>query len=496
MTEDSRALEAVKFPRYERRGIFMGLKWYQLVLLAVGILTAIIASAAGGPVGLTTMSPIWLLFVLMGVLQHARIPYPIWVSLITLFFVRLILGQTRYLARPEKALKAGKLALPGGLGSLKLQMTSRGECFIVDPQGKEATVVMRCTTRSFALLDDDDKAWAAQAWSRVQAGLAQRSDIARIAVQDYTVPYPSSALQDFYNNTIVHNGGRPGGNSWGELAYQDLIAAAGSAMSHDVLLSVVVDTAKSRRRIKESGGGIAGLERVLRLEVQAITTSLATHGVRVDEWLSESRLLEVFRGSFDPETFSRGSMKKDSEPHDAQPTGKRRLSSSPMSVEEHWTYLRTDSGFHQTFWVAEWPRQKVYPGFLHPLVYVGDFRHTVTQVIRAVPTLEALRDIRSAQEAHETRRRINARFDRPTTREQRAEEEEVAQREEEIVAGHGDVRPTAFVTITAASLEDLARHRHELESAAAGAFVELRLLAGQQWAAFIAGGLPLGRGLR
>ena len=496
MTEDSRALEAVKFPRYERRGIFMGLKWYQLVLLALGILTAIIASATGGPVGLTTMSPIWLLLMLMGVLQHARIPYPIWVSLITLFFVRLILGQTRYLARPEKALKAGKLALPGGLGSLKLQTTRRGECFIVDPQGKEATVVLRCTTRSFALLDDDDKAWAAQAWSRVQAGLAQRSDIARIAVQDYTVPYPSSALQDFYDHTIMKNGGHPGGNTWGEVAYQDLIAAAGSAMSHDVLFSVVVDTAKSRRRIKESGGGVGGLERVLRFEVQAITTSLATHGVRVDEWLSESRLLEVFRGSFDPETVSRASVKKDSESQDAQPTGKRRLSSSPMAVEEHWTYLRTDSGFHQTFWVSEWPRQKVFPGFMHPLVYVGDFRHTVTQVIRAVPTLEALRDIRSAQEAHETRRRINTRFDRPTTREQRAEEDEVSQREEEIVAGHGDVRPTAFVTITAASLEDLARHRHELESAAAGAFVELRLLAGQQWAAFVAGALPLGRGLR
>lgn len=496
MTEDTRTLEAVKFPRYERRGIFMGLKWYQLVLLALGILTAIIASATGGPVGLTTMSPIWLLLMLMGVLHHARIPYPIWLSLITLFFVRLILGQTRYLARPEKAVRAGKLALPGGLGSLKLQMTRRGECFIVDPQGREATVVLRCTTRSFALLDDDDKAWAAQAWSRVQAGLAQRSDIARIAVQDYTVPYPSSALQDFYDHTVVQNGGHPGGNPWGELAYQDLIAAAGSSMSHDVLLSIVVDTAKSRRRIKESGGGINGLERVLRLEVQAISTSLATHGVRVDEWLSESRLLEVFRGSFDPETVSRGSAKNDGESRGDQRIGTRRLSSSPMAVEEHWTYLRTDSGFHQTFWVAEWPRQKVYPGFLHPLVYVGDFRHTVTQVIRAVPTVEALRDIRSAQEAHETRRRINARFDRPTTREQRAEEEEVAQREEEIVAGHGDVRPTAFVTITAASLEDLARHRHELESAAAGAFVELRLLAGQQWAAYIAGGLPLGRGLR
>ena len=170
------------------------------------------------------------------------------------------------------------------------------------------------------------------------------------------------------------------------------------------------------------------------------------------------------------------------------------LPAGPMAVEEHWTYLRTDTGFHQTFWIAEWPRQKVFPGFLHPLIYVGDFRHTVTEVIRAVPTTEALRDIRSAQEAHETRRRINTRFDRPLTREQRAEEEEVAQREEEIVAGHGDVRPAAYVTITAATLEDLARHRQELESAAAGAFVELRLLAGQQWAAFVAGALRSGGG--
>ena len=492
MSDETRALEPAKFPRYERRGTFMGLKWYQLTLVAIGILSAIIASAVGGPGSLLVTAPIWMSLLMIGVLQYSRIPYPIWGSLILLFFVRSVLGQTRYLARPERPIKAGQLALPGGLGNLKVQPLSRGECVIVDTQGREAVVVLRCSTRSFALLDDDDKAWATQAWSRVQAGLAQRSDIARMAVQDYTVPYPSSALQDFYDRTVAAVDGER--NSWGHVTYQDLISAAGSAMSHDVLLSLVVDTAKSRRRIKESGGGKKGLERLLRLEVGAITTSLATHGVRVDEWLSEPRLVDVLRGAFDPEALARRSSKSERRQGDSMQPPLQ--SSGPMAVEEHWTYLRTDSGFHQTFWVAEWPRQKVYPGFLHPLVYVGDFRHTVTQVIRTVPTTEALRDIRSAQEAHETRRRINARFDRPTTREQRAEEEEVDQREEEIVAGHGDVRPTAFVTISAESLEDLARHRHELESAAAGAFVELRLLAGQQWAAFIAGGLPLGRGLR
>jgi hypothetical protein len=271
-------------------------------------------------------------------------------------------------------------------------------------------------------------------------------------------------------------------------------------MSHGLLVAVVVDTSKARRRIKESGGGLAGLEQVLRLEVEAMKTSLSTHSVKVDEWVPETGLLGIIRGAFDPAappTAAKASVAAapPSDEQAAQET-ENHHQRGPMAVEEHWTYLRTDTGFHQTFWIAEWPRQKVFPGFLHPLIYVGEFRHTFTEVIRAVPTAEALRDIRSAQEAHETRRRINARFDRPLTREQKAEEEEVNQREEEIVAGHGDVRPAAYITITATSLEDLARYRQELESAAAGAFVELRLLYGQQWAAFVAGALPLGRGLQ
>jgi hypothetical protein len=228
-------------------------------------------------------------------------------------------------------------------------------------------------------------------------------------------------------------------------------------------------------------------------------TSLGTHSVKVEQWVGEPGLFGIIRGAFDPAaSHSARAPVAAAPPPDEPASGEKETydRQGAMAVEEHWTYLRTDSGFHQTFWIAEWPRQKVFPGFLHPLIYVGEFRHTFTEVIRAVPTAEALRDIRSAQEAHETRRRINARFDRPLTREQKAEEEEVIQREEEIVAGHGDVRPAAYMTVTATSLEDLARYRQELESAAAGAFVELRLLYGQQWAAFVAGGLPFGRGLR
>lgn len=499
MSEESRALEAVKFPRYERRGFFLGFKWYQLLIIAGGASVAVVASATGGPAGLFVSGPMWLGLMLLGLLQYSRIPYPVWAKRIALFFYRAAAGQTRFLARPATSHLAGRLALPGGLGKLEIRTTASGECFIVDRHGREAIAVLRCSTRSFALLDADDKAWAVQAWSRVQAGMAQRAGVARIAIQDYTVPYPSSALWDYYRDNAVRSEAGGGKPTWGQRAYEDLLGAAGSTMSHELLVTVVLDTSKARRRIKESGGGLTGLQRVLRLEVEAMQTSLGTHSVQVEEWIDEAGLLGIIRGAFDPAALPSAKVPVAAAPPSDESAREETANLDrhrPMAVDEHWTYLRTDTGFHQTFWIAEWPRQKVFPGFLHPLIYVGEFRHTFTEVIRAVPTAEALRDIRSAQEAHETRRRINARFDRPLTREQKAEEEEVIQREEEIVAGHGDVRPAAYMTVTATSLEDLAGYRQELESAAAGAFVELRLLYGQQWAAFVAGGLPFGRGLR
>ncbi len=488
MTEDTRILQPVRFPRHERHGLFMGLQWYQLSLVALGMLIAALASATGGPLAFMLTLPVCVGLMLLGVLHYARIPYPVWALTVSVFFLRSVLNETRYLARPEQPQKVGTMALPGGLGSLELCKTSKGEGFIVDRSGNEAMVSLRCTTTSFALMDSDDKAYAVQSWSRVQAAMASRPAIARIAIQDYTVPYPSSALRAYYERAVPPE--RIADAQWGDQSYLDLIAAAGSSMSHEIIMTIVLDTAKARHRIKDAGGAMAGLEHVLRSEVEAFSTGLKTHGVTVTEWLSNTAITAVLRGAFDPEAVARWAAAT------GGGNGSAPVSPGPMATDEHWTYLRTDSGFHQTFWVAEWPRQQVYPGFLQPLIYVGEFRHTISQVIRTVPTDQALRDIRSAQEAHDTRRRINARLDRPLTREQRAEEEEVAQREEEIVAGHGDVRPAAYVTITADTLDELSRCRQELESAAAGAFVELRLMAGQQWPAFIAGALPLGRGLK
>ncbi|MCU6480455.1 SCO6880 family protein [Arthrobacter sp. A2-55] len=490
MSENSNALQPVSFPRHERRGVIIGLQWYQLALACGGILIAALSSAIGGSGAIMGSSPAWMFLLLFGFLQYERTPYPLWAFTGARYLLRRLNGQTTYFLPTEDPVPVGTLVLPGGLATLAIHRTATGECFVVDAQAREAFAVLRCTAGAFALLDDADKAYAVQAWSRVQAALAKRPAVARIAIQDHTVQFPATALQDYYDQQTATRGGRTPATGWGDSSYQDLIAAAGTASSHEILLTLVMDTTKARRRIHDAGGGTTGLEATLRSEIHALRTGLKTHGVIVEEWLSDRSLAAAIRGAFDPESVMRTSQRTGTF------SGVDPSQAGPMAQEEHWSYLRTDSGFHQTFWIAEWPRQKVFPGFLHPLVYVGSFRHTVTQVIKAIPTDQALKDIRSAHEAHETRRRINAKFDRPTTREQRAEEEEVQQREDEIVAGHGDVRPAAYITITADSLEELSSHRQELESAAASAFVELRLLVGEQWPAFIAGGLPLGRGLK
>ncbi len=185
----------------------------------------------GGPPALLILTPVWLGLVLFGVVQFQR----------------------------EQPKAAGQLALPGGLGTLELRQTAEGAASVVDRQGHEVVAILRCSTTSFALLDDDDKAYAVQAWSRVQTAMA----------------------------------------------YLDLIAAAGAAMSHELLVCLVIDMSKALRRIRDAGGDLTGLEHVVRSEIEALATGLKTHGVTVDEWLPDNKVTAVMRGAFDPQAVTR-----------------------------------------------------------------------------------------------------------------------------------------------------------------------------------------------
>ena len=72
---------------------------------------------------------------------------------------------------------------------------------------------------------------------------------------------------------------------------------------------------------------------------------------------------------------------------------------------------------------------------------------------------------------------------------------ELGRREAELVAGHGDLRFTGLITVTAPTLEDLESACTATEAAAAQSMCEVRRLVGQQAAAHAAAALPLARGV-
>jgi hypothetical protein len=74
------------------------------------------------------------------------------------------------------------------------------------------------------------------------------------------------------------------------------------------------------------------------------------------------------------------------------------------------------------------------------------------------------------------------------------EQQSVEERDVELADGHAQFRFSGYVTVTAGSPEELTAARSAVEHAAGQARIELRLLYGEQDAAFTCT-LPLGRGL-
>ena len=224
--------------------------------------------------------------------------------------------------------------------------------------------------------------------------------------------------------------------------------------------------------------GGARLER----DLIALADALTSADLTVEEWVGPDEVSGVLRTSYDP---------------DANPSPAAASSGSPpsMGVEEHWRHLRTDSAVHATYWVSEWPRSDVNPAFLQPLVLSPGVFRTVTVVAEPLPIAAALREIRRAKAEHAADAAQRSRIGQVEDEATRAEVDDLIRREQELVAGHGDMRFTGLVTVTAPTLEELDAACAATEAAAAQSLCEVRRLVGQQGLAHLAGAVPLARGV-
>ena len=171
----------------------------------------------------------------------------------------------------------------------------------------------------------------------------------------------------------------------------------------------------------------------------------------------------------------------------------RSATAGPVAVTETWDRLRSDSAFHAVLWISEWPRSQVYPGFLAPLVLSNGILRTLALHYTPVRADQAARDLRKKKTElisdQAQRRKIGQIEDAATS----AELDDVLQQEADLTAGHGVLRVSGLVSVSAPTVDELDAAVAAVEQAAIQASCETRRLVGQQAQAFTAAALPLCR---
>ena len=293
---------------------------------------------------------------------------------------------------------AASFSLPGDTAPLCVYVDpATGAAMVHDPRRRRLTVAVRLTHPCYVLLSTDDQAQRVAAWSRVLASLAMTERQARIQVLESTLPDPGGAVHDFF----VEHGNADDGFAARE--YERLLdLAAPSSARHRTLVAVSVDLARSSRRVRAVGGGLAGAAAVLRDELTRFDAALLDCGLTSQGWLDPAELARVIRQAYDPSSDHTGAGIAVRSPL------------GPVAIDEHWDHIRHDAGYSAVLWISEWPRVEVAPHFLHALLFTPGIRKSISIVADGLPSGDALRQIRREKVEYLAEMQRNSRIGRIT----------------------------------------------------------------------------------
>ncbi|MGX1696708.1 SCO6880 family protein [Microbacterium keratanolyticum] len=474
-------LAPVQFSRLARRGIMLGLSLPQLIVLGVAVLTVVFSLYAAGGMGFAWTAPVWGTCALLAVIPAGGRKVIEWVPVVARWAARTYLGQLVYRRRVIKPRPAGTLSLPGDAAPLReWEDPETGAAMIHDPHAQTLTAILGVSHPAFVLLDPGEQQRRVSGWGRVLAAACRSGRIARIQVSERTLPDSGTGLAEWWRTHGTDDG------SWAATTYAELIDRAGPAGErHATTISLALDMKAAARQIRTSGGGIRGAAAVLRQEMSTLTTALRAAELTSTGWLAPGEVAVVLRSAYDPAAAPALERHGD--------LGRDLATAGPVAVTETWDRLRSDSAHHAVLWITEWPRSQVYPGFLAPLVLSNGILRTLALHYTPVRADQAARDLRKKKTElisdAAQRRKIGQIDDAASS----AELDDVLQQEADLTAGHGVLRVSGLVSVSAPTVDELDAAVAAVEQAAIQASCETRRLVGQQAQAFTAAALPLCR---
>lgn len=472
------ALTPVKFSRLSRRGILLGLSGPQLVMASLAAGTLILGLYLGA---VLAAIPVSLVLVALGFVGVGGRKLVEWGPIGARWLWRSSGGQLNYRRRIVKPRPAGTLALPGDAARLRQWVDPEsGAVMVHDPHAATLTAIVGVSHPAFVLLDPAEQERRVLGWGRVLATACRSGRLASLQVTERTLPDSGKGLADWW----AQHGSQTG--SWAATTYEELVDRAGPAGErHASTISISLDLKAARRSIRAAGGGNRGAAAVLRQEMSTMTAALRSADLSPSDWLAPGDLALILRAAYDP--IVAGALERHGD------LGRDLAAAGPVAVRESWDSLRSDSAHHCVLWISEWPRSLVFPGFLAPLLLSSGIRRTFTLLYSPMRTDRAARDLRKKKTEYISDAAQRQKIGQIEDAQQTAEYQDVLQQEADLTAGHGVLRTTGLVVVSAGDRDELERAVAAVEQAAIQASCETRRLWGQQAQAFATAALPLCR---
>ncbi|GAA5517977.1 hypothetical protein Lsed01_00394 [Demequina sediminis] len=388
-------------------------------------------------------------------------------------------GQLVFRHHVVKPRPAGTLALPGDAAALReWEDPETGAAMIHDPHAQTLTAVIGVTHPAFVLLDPGEQERRVSGWGRVLATACRSGRIARVQISERTLPDSGSGLAEWWTRYGKDD------NTWPAVNYRELIGRAGPATErHATTISLALDMKACARQIRAAGGGMKGTAAVLRQEMATFASALRAAEITPTGWLSPGEVAVILRSAYDPAAGQ--ALERHGE------IGRSLATAGPVGLNETWERLRSDSAYHAVLWVSEWPRSSVYPDFLRPLLLTSGIQRTFTMIYTPVRADVAARDIRKKKVGLMSDATQRARMGQIEDAERAAEFQDVLQQESDLTAGHGVLRYTGLIAVSARTEDALEESVAAIEQTAVQASCETRRLVGQQAHAFAVAALPL-----
>lgn len=492
----------VKFARLPSQGVVNGIDGPGFTAISIAVGVGAIAVMGEGFIGLFSTLPFTAPLAALGTIRrHGQ-------SLITHLLrelgglMRQATGATKYRARPDKKkiTPASQLDLPGREGRIHLYDTDSGAVVIWDARAATATVCCVVATNGLGMpqadspstLDEADRDGLIWEWSKVLGSFTQKEHVARVTVLEQARPGTVESERSYFQERSKN---LDGGIS---SSYEETLARAEEAVTrHTSVLAITFKlTGEARALVKGAGSEKAGMLQLAELEMATTEEALYNAGFTRMVWMTAREWGAWGRSLIDPMSQQGVDTRTGTVWEGVDPQ-----SAAPMLIDEKRTVVETDSAWHRTYWIQEWPRYETFPGFMSRLVFAKQqsgrpVRQTFMLVGTPVQIGAAMKKIEEQKRTWITNAGIRAKSGKPTTAADEADWRALEQQEADLVAGQGELRFSAYLTITSTSPDVLEQEAASIRNACSATGLEPRSMPWQQAEALMNVAYPCGLGMK